>query len=50
MFYALNATVTLKFDLKIYKNHLLTMSNLPTKKHDFHSLTFQDIEQTRFLY
>jgi len=33
-------------DLKIYRGHLLTMSNLPTKYHDCHSETFQDIERT----
>ena len=35
-------------DLKIYMGHLMTMTNLPTKYHDCHSKTFQDIEQTSF--
>jgi len=32
-------------DLKMYRGHLLTMTNLPTKYHDCHSETFQDIER-----
>ena len=30
--------------------NLLRMTNLPTKNHDCHSETFQDIERTRFLH
>jgi len=37
-------------DLKFFRGHLLTMTNLPTKYHDCHSLTFQDIERTWFLH
>ena len=44
--FALIATVTLTFDLKIYRGHLLTMTNLHTKYHDCHSETFKDIERT----
>jgi len=37
-------------DLKMYRGHLLSMTNLPTKYHDCHSETFQDIEWKWFLY
>ena len=37
-------------DLKIYRCHLLSMTNLSTKYHDCHSETFQDIEQAWFLH
>jgi len=37
-------------DLKIYRGHLLSMANLPTKYHDCHSETFQDIERTWFFH
>jgi len=37
-------------DLNIYRGHLLSMTNLPTKYHDCHLATFQDIEQTWFLH
>ena len=37
-------------DPKICRAHLLSMTNLPTKKNDCHSETFQDIEQTWFLH
>jgi len=48
--FCINATVTLTFDLKMYRGHLLSMTNLPTKYHDCHSETFQDIERTWFLH
>jgi len=48
--FCINATVTLTFDLKLYRGHLLSMTNLPTKYHDCHSETFQDIERTWFLH
>ena len=43
-------TVTLTFDLKMYRGHLLSMINLSTKYQDCHSETFQDIERTWFLH
>ena len=44
------ATVTLTFDLKMFRGRLLSMTSLPTKYHDCHSKTFQDIERTCFLH
>ena len=50
MVFALNASVTLTFDLKMYRDHLLSMTNRSTKYHYCHSETFQDIERTWFLH
>jgi len=36
-------------DLKMYRGHLLRMADLPTKYHDCHSESFQDIEWKWFL-
>jgi len=40
--------VTLTFDLNMYRGHLLSMTNLPTKYHNCQSETFQDIGRTWF--
>jgi len=50
MDFALNASVTLTFDLQMYRGHLLGMTNRFTKYHDCHSETFQNIERTWFLH
>ena len=36
-------------DIKLYKGHLLSMTNPPTKYHDCHLETFQEIKRTWFL-